>query len=98
MAETSTPLSKSAQKKALKAERRATHKLERRAREKQAKKDKKRVLAEKRAAGQLDQDERELEEKRRKRRKVNFGARVVVDLGFDQLMNEKVSGVIELLR
>ena len=43
-----TPLSKSAQKKAIKAERYAAFKLERRAREKEAKKQKKRLLAEKR--------------------------------------------------
>jgi tRNA (guanine9-N1)-methyltransferase len=75
-------LSKSAQKKALKAERLAAHKLERRAREKIAKKDKKRVRAQKRAAGQP------VDEKLKTT--LSFGGRVIVDLGFDDLMTDKV--------
>ncbi|KDQ64132.1 hypothetical protein JAAARDRAFT_118062 [Jaapia argillacea MUCL 33604] len=94
--ETPNP-SKSALKKQAKAARLNALKLERRAREKEAKKEKKRVRAEKRAAGDLDSDEeRREEEKRRlkkKQKKGNvgepFGARVVVDLGFDELMSEK---------
>ncbi|KAG5639690.1 hypothetical protein H0H81_005873 [Sphagnurus paluster] len=81
------PLSKSAIKKAAKAERIAASKLERRAREKEAKKDKKRALAAKRAAGELDEDE---ERKRSKKRaRLQFGGTVVVDLGFDDKMNDK---------
>lgn len=82
-------LSKSALKKAAKAERFAAVKLERRAKEKEAKKRKKRLIAEKRAAGELDEDE---EEKNRckKRPRIQFGGTVVIDLGFDDKMNEKV--------
>ncbi|KAG5648793.1 hypothetical protein DXG03_000142 [Asterophora parasitica] len=81
------PLSKKAIKKAAKAERITAQKLERRAREKEAKKEKKRVIAAKRAAGELDEDE----EKRRQKKRpwIHFGGKVVVDLGFDDLMNEK---------
>ena|ERR1700722_8091669 len=87
------PLSKSAQKKAAKAAYIATLKLERRAREKEKKKEKKRAFAEKIAAGEVDEGE----VRGTKRAKIGnaktepFGARVVVDLGFDELMNEKVS-------
>ena len=89
----STPLSKNAIKKAAKAERLAALKLERRAREKEAKKEKKRIRAEKRAAGELDDDEEEDDIRRRtmKRPKLQFGGTVVVDLGFDSMMNDKVS-------
>jgi hypothetical protein len=92
-------LSKSAQKKAIKAERYAALKLERRAREKEAKKQKKRLLAEKRAAADGgDDDERDVlldseRASRRKRSRVDgnsFGARIVVDLGFDDKMTDKV--------
>ncbi|KAF4619586.1 hypothetical protein D9613_004956 [Agrocybe pediades] len=82
------PLSKNALKKAAKAERFAALKLERRAREKEAKKEKKRQLAEKRAAGELDEEEEE-RKRRAKRPKLHFGGNVVVDLGFDDMMNEK---------
>ncbi|GLB34113.1 putative tRNA (Guanine-1)-methyltransferase [Lyophyllum shimeji] len=81
------PLSKKAIKRAAKAERYAAHKLERRAREKEAKKEKKRAIAAKRAAGEFDEDE---ERKRQKKRpRLHFGGKVVVDLGFDDKMNEK---------
>jgi len=90
-------LSKKAQKRAAKAEHFAATKLERRAREKQARKEKKRQTAAKRAAGELDEDEASLDASRekKKRRIANvespFGGRVVVDLGFDDKMSEKVS-------
>jgi len=88
------PLSKNAMKKAAKAERFAALKLERRAREKESKKEKKRQKAEKRAAGELD-DEEEAETKRRaKKPRLQFGGTVVIDLGFDDMMNDKVSGII----
>jgi len=79
--------SKSALKKAAKAQRYAAFKLERRAKEKAAKKEKKRLTAEKRAAGELD----DMEENKRqnKRPRIQFGGKVVIDLGFDKLMNEK---------
>jgi hypothetical protein len=86
-----TPLSKNAIKKAAKAARLAALKLERRAREKEAKKEKKRIRAEKRAAGELDDDEEEEIKRRLKRPKLQFGGTVVVDLGFDSMMNDKVS-------
>jgi tRNA (guanine9-N1)-methyltransferase len=80
--------SKSSLKKAARRERLAALKLERRAKEKLAKKEKKRVKAEKRAAGELDEDD----EPPPKKRRVGppFGGRVVVDLGFDEQMTEKV--------
>ncbi|KAI0722475.1 guanine-1-methyltransferase-domain-containing protein [Earliella scabrosa] len=87
------PLSKKAQKKLAKAAYIAERKKERRAAEKERKKEKKRVLAEKRAAGELDEDE-ETAGRDRKRQKTEqgprtpFGARVVVDLGFDEKMTE----------
>ncbi|KAF5387952.1 hypothetical protein D9615_000665 [Tricholomella constricta] len=81
------PLSKNAIKKAAKAERFAAYKLERRAKEKEAKKEKKRAIAAKRAAGELDEDEEK--KRQRKRPRIHFGGKVVVDLGFDDMMNEK---------
>jgi hypothetical protein len=86
------PLSKSAQKKALKATRLAALKVERRAREKLAKKEKKRALAERRANGLVDdKDDGHRSSKRaRANDRVEWGGRVVVDLGFDELMSEKV--------
>ncbi|KAF8076710.1 guanine-N(1)--methyltransferase [Lyophyllum atratum] len=85
--ESPQPLSKNAIKKAAKAERYAAYKLERRAKEKESKKEKKRASAAKRAAGELDEDE---EKKRQKKRpRIHFGGKVVVDLGFDDMMNEK---------
>jgi tRNA (guanine9-N1)-methyltransferase len=80
-------LSKSAMKKIVRAERYAVSKLERRAREKEAKKEKKRINAEKRAAGELDEDNNN---RRKKRARLQFGGKVVVDLDFDKMMSEKV--------
>lgn len=85
------PMSKKALKKAAKAERIAATKLERRAREKEAKKVKKRIIAEKRAAGQLNEEDDEETRRRAKRPKIDFAGKVVVDLGFDELMSDKVS-------
>ena len=82
-------LSKSARKKAAKAEKYAAYKLERRAREKETRKEKKRARAEKRAAGDLD-DEHEEHAPQTKRLKLEFGGRVVIDLGFDDKMTDKV--------
>jgi tRNA (guanine9-N1)-methyltransferase len=84
-------MSKNAIKKAAKAARIAALKLERRAREKEAKKEKKRIRAEKRAAG--DEDDEEEIKRRMKRPKLQFGGIVVVDLGFDSMMNDKVGSV-----
>ncbi|KAI0326714.1 hypothetical protein GY45DRAFT_1328584 [Cubamyces sp. BRFM 1775] len=91
----SQPLSKKAQKKLAKAAYIAERKKERRAAEKERRKEKKRLLAEKRAAGELDpEEEAELRERERKRQKLEkgprtpFNARVVVDLGFDEMMTE----------
>ena len=92
------PLSKKAQKKLAKAAYIAERKKERRAAEKERKKEKRREYAQKRDAGELDPDEleRERERKRQKTeggsggRRATFGARVVVDLGFDAKMSENV--------
>jgi hypothetical protein len=101
------PLSKNAIKKAKRTERYAELKLARRAREKEKKKESKRRKAlEKQKAMELglgeDEDEADREgadrgKKRartdgdRKAKTIEFGGRVVIDLGFDELMNEKVS-------
>lgn len=88
------PLSKNAQKKLAKAARFAEQKKERRAYEKEKKKEKKRMLAAKRDAGELGADD---EGPRKKARtdgpRVPFEARVVVDLGFDDMMSENVSSI-----
>jgi tRNA (guanine9-N1)-methyltransferase len=82
--EHSEPLSKKAQKRAAKAARLQEQKSERRAREKEAKKRKRRERAQ---AGDADP---------RKRRKMGgqdqipFTAQVVIDLGFDHMMTDKV--------
>jgi tRNA (guanine9-N1)-methyltransferase len=92
--ETVVVLSKKAQKRALKMARQQERKMEHRAKEKAAKKEKKRKRAERLAAGeQLSEDERQ-----QKRAKVNhakepFAARVVLDLGFDDKMSDKVRGL-----
>ncbi|KAG6910142.1 hypothetical protein DXG01_012901 [Tephrocybe rancida] len=81
------PPSKNALKRAARAERHAAFKLERRAKEKEAKKEKKRAIQAKRAVGEIGEDE---EKKRQKKKpRLHFGGRVVVDLGFDDKMNEK---------
>ena len=86
------PLSKNAQKRIARAARIAEQKKERRAYEKEKKKEKKRELAAKRAAGELDEEQ---EGPRKKARlegpRTPFGARIVVDLGFDDMMTENVS-------
>lgn len=88
------PLSKKGQKKQARAARFQETKLERRAKEKERKKEKKRMAREetarKREAGEpVSEDEQP-----RKRIKTMvaepFGARIVVDLGFDDLMTDKV--------
>lgn len=91
------PLSKNAQKKLRKAEFIAERKLERRAREKEKKKEKKRERAERIAAGEDVDTAAEDDGRAKKRAKLShgaprnaFGARVVVDLGFDDKMSEKV--------
>jgi hypothetical protein len=88
-------LSKKAQKKAAKAAYYASQKLERRAREKEKKKEKKRVLAEKRAGGELLAEDVARGKKRAKTAPADrFGARVVIDLGFDEYMTDKVEFLI----
>jgi len=82
--------SKKAQKRALKTARLEERKLERRAKEKVAKKEKKRRRAERIAAGeQLSEDERTEKRAKLNRAKEPFAARVVLDLGFDDKMNDK---------
>jgi tRNA (guanine9-N1)-methyltransferase len=91
-------LSKSAQKKAARAVRYEETKAARRAAEKERRKAQKRARAERVAAGDADSDDTAALERARaaKRRRTNtrvpFGARVVVDLGFDDRMIEKVRG------
>ncbi|GJE87484.1 tRNA methyltransferase Trm10-like protein [Phanerochaete sordida] len=82
------PLSKNAQKKAARAARIAEQKKERRAYEKEKKKEKRRELAAKRAAGELDDDEQPRKKARIEGPRTPFEARIVVDLGFDNLMTE----------
>ena len=85
-------LSKNAQKRALKMARQQERKMEHRAKEKAAKKEKKRKRAERLAAGeQLSEDERQKRVKMN-RAKEPFAARVVLDLGFDDKMSDKVRG------
>ncbi|KAF5393037.1 hypothetical protein D9757_001194 [Collybiopsis confluens] len=85
--ETSQPkMSKKAMKKAAKAERYQALKLERRAREKQMNKEKKKLRAQKRAAGEIDSAD---EQPKKKQKVIEFGGKVVLDLGFDKLMSEK---------
>lgn len=88
------PLSKNAQKKLARAARLAEQKKERRAYEKEKKKEKKRQLAEKRAAGELGDGAEEGGPRKKAKTdvgpRVPFKARIVVDLGFDDLMSENV--------
>ena len=85
-------LSKKGMKKAARRQAIQEQKKERRAREKEARKEKKKLLHQKRLAGELDEDEKALLDQRaKKRRKLEpFGGKVVVDLGFDEKMTEKV--------
>ena len=82
-------LSKSAQKRAAKTAFLAEKKLERRAREKAARKEKKK---QKREAGESWYEDEEPSKKKLKRAgpAQPFNARVVVDLGFDDMMTDKV--------
>ncbi|KZO98181.1 hypothetical protein CALVIDRAFT_597162 [Calocera viscosa TUFC12733] len=83
------PLSKNAQRKLRKAERQATLKAARKLKDKEKKEEKKRKREEAIASGQP------VSEPPRKRprlppvRQKRFNARIVVDLGFDDKMNEK---------
>ena len=87
-------LSKKAQKRALKMARMEERKLERRAKEKAAKKEKKRKRAERIASGeQLSEDEMTQKRAKMNRTKEPFAARVVLDLGFDDKMSDKVRGL-----
>lgn len=88
-----TPLSKNAQKKLLKNARLAELKKERRAAEKEKRKQKKREqyakeVAEAEAAGEGGPRKKARTDLGPKR---PFGARIVVDLAFDELMSENVS-------
>ena len=89
-------LSKKAQKRALKMSKLEERKIERRAKEKAAKKEKKRKRAERIAAGEVSEDESSQKRAKVHRTKQPFAARVVLDLGFDDKMNDKVRNVCEL--
>lgn len=96
----SLPLSKKAQKKAAKVARYVAEKSARRAHEKQVKKEKKAALSAKRDAGELGPEELELDAERKRikkqmRKSISKGSevwkgKIVIDLGFDDLMIEKV--------
>lgn len=84
------PLSKNALKKARKAELIAERKLERRAREREKRKEKKRQRSERIAAGEdVSDDGRSKKRAKLSAPKAPFGARVVVDLSFDDKMSDK---------
>ncbi|KAF8607675.1 hypothetical protein BDV93DRAFT_603464 [Ceratobasidium sp. AG-I] len=89
------PLSKSAQKRLARSERFAQVKLERRAREKEEKAAKRKEREEREAAGE-DVGPPEAKKRRVTREGEGpvkpFGARIVVDLGFDEKMTEKEVG------
>ncbi|KIY49165.1 hypothetical protein FISHEDRAFT_7225, partial [Fistulina hepatica ATCC 64428] len=79
-------LSKRALKRAAKEERYAAYRIARREKDRVAKKERKRIHAEKRATDEVG------DEPSRKKRKVdnhNFEGRLIIDLGFDNLMNER---------
>jgi tRNA (guanine9-N1)-methyltransferase len=90
------PVSKNAMKKAAKAQYYAEKKTERRLHEKEQKKQKKRQLAERQAAGELDEEDEVKIERMIKRRKLGrevkdfWPGKIVIDLGFDDKMSEKV--------
>ena len=87
-------LSKKAQKRALKMAKLEERKIERRAKERAAKKEKKRKRAEKIAAGEeVSEDERSQKRANVRGTKRPFAARVVLDLGFDDKMSDKVRSV-----
>lgn len=83
--ETPVPLSKNAQKRLLKAEKRQAQKLERRAKEKAKRKENKRARAVEAAA-----EGHEPPVKKPRLLPKPFGACIVIDLGFDDLMSDKV--------
>lgn len=102
-----TPLSKNAQKKAVKLARFAALKPERRAREREMRKEKKKLKRTAEAEADADNGDGEGEASgSRKRVKVEhtrgprtkFKARVVVDLGFDEMMSEKVRFILDALQ
>jgi tRNA (guanine9-N1)-methyltransferase len=87
-------MTKSALKRLRRQEQYESQKIARRAREKEKKKTK---AAEKRKAieeGTLEKPESSKKRKKENdsegKKKIEFGARVVLDVGFDELMNEKV--------
>jgi hypothetical protein len=84
------PLSKNAQKKAAKAARFAALKPERRAKEREARKEKRKLkrAAEDAESGKSSRKRAKVEDTRGPQKK--FGARLVVDLGFDEMMTDKV--------
>jgi tRNA (guanine9-N1)-methyltransferase len=77
-----------------KAKQKARHsawRTQRRAREKEERQEKERIRAEKRAAGELDDDDDLDEDDGRQKKKIKLDCgRVVIDLGFDNEMTDKV--------
>jgi tRNA (guanine9-N1)-methyltransferase len=91
-------LSKKAQKRALKMAKLEGRKIERRAKEKAAKKEKKRKRAERIGVGeQLSEDEETQKRAKMNQPKKPFSARVVLDLGFDDKMSDKVRNVFYIM-
>jgi tRNA (guanine9-N1)-methyltransferase len=86
-----SPLSKNAQKRLLKAAKRTDLKLERRAKEKEARKAKKRARA---LESHEDNDGPEPAAKKAQPARTPFDATVIIDLGFDDLMSQKVPSAI----
>jgi hypothetical protein len=103
------PISKNAQKRLIKAQKREQQKVERRAREKAAKAAKKEAKRKRELEGEKDEDRSskkrklddgvldegdEVEEhsvqKQQPKEKIPFGSKIVIDLGFDDKMTERV--------
>lgn len=78
------PLSKNAQKRLVKAARRTAQKYERRAREKAHRRESKRLR-------KLEANDDVLRHKGPPPTTIPFDARVIIDLGFDELMTPKVT-------
>ena len=91
--ESAQPQSKSAQKRAAKAARLDALKLVRRAREKQRRKGARKPVVNDDSRGDRDQVKQTKQNDRKTTANAGFGARVVIDLSFDELMSDKVQRI-----